>query len=78
MMMPIPNLADFSSKELDFLLTCVAKTHGEAQYMVNQHEGMGTEPPKKWRDECDLAQLWATQIIAAKARVIRQEKIMSN
>lgn len=71
-------LTDFTAKQLEFLIDMCADRQAEAQYYIDKHIETGTVPPAHYHETVDFAQAWATQLIAAKAKVIVQENIQSN
>lgn len=71
-------LTDFRPQELDIAIEAICAKQAEAQYIVDKHEEMGMEPANAHREIVDHCQLWATQLIAAKAKVIAQDIVNAN
>lgn len=72
-------LTDFTSQQLTLMINLVCKEQAEAQYIIDKHLEYGlTDGAPMHQQVVDDCQLWATQLIAAKAKVITQDIVNAN
>jgi hypothetical protein len=75
-------MTDFSLEQLEFAYVAMKEALETATHALIRHELMGSDPEhdkvKFWVNQKENAELWMTQIYAARAEVKRQQLPSSN